>query len=149
MTTFHEQMKNAREFEGRTIRDYQSWTLQDYRDFMFCVEKGYLVQGGEGRCTLFIINEEWEEVDIYAEEFLEEHEYEIEYGNMLDENTRAGEIECFSPSFESAIDRFKELVAGDKYDQVDLVERYNVIDGCCESSDVIMEHRKEHPSYLQ
>ena len=80
----------------------------------------------------------------------EEHEYEIEYGNMLDEDTYGEEsTECFSSSKESAIDRFKELVAGDKYDQVDLVERYNVIDGCCESSDVIMEHRKEHPSYLQ
>ena len=45
MTTFHEQMKQAREFDDeRTIRDYPSWTLQDYRDFMFCVEKEYLVQ---------------------------------------------------------------------------------------------------------
>tara|TARA_R110002167_G_scaffold71882_6_gene202645 strand:+ start:10106 stop:10714 length:609 start_codon:yes stop_codon:yes gene_type:complete len=66
-------MKNAREFEGRTIRDYPSWTLQDYRDFMFCVEKGYLVQN-LSRGTLFMINEEWEGDDIYAEEFLEEEE---------------------------------------------------------------------------
>ena len=89
-------------------------------------------------------------LDTSAEPKKEEHEYEIEYGNMLDEDTYGEEsTECFSSSKESAIDRFKELVAGDKYDQVDLVERYNVIDGCCESSDVIMEHRKEHPSYLQ
>ena len=71
MTTFHEQMKHAREFEGRTIRDYPSWTLQDYRDFMFCVEKGYLWQECGG---CFIINQEWEGDDIYAEEFLEEEE---------------------------------------------------------------------------
>ena len=74
MTTFHEQMKNAREFEGRTIRDYPSWTLQDYRDFMFCVEKGYLWQECGG---CFIINQEWEGDDIYAEEFLEEEDEEL------------------------------------------------------------------------
>ena len=40
---------------------------------MFCVEKGYLVQD-LSRGTLFMINEEWEGDDIYAEEFLEEEE---------------------------------------------------------------------------
>ena len=77
MTTFHEQMKQAREVDdGRTIRDYPSWTLQDYRDFMFCVEKGYLVQD-LSRGNLFMINEEWEGDDIYAEEFEEEKEYDV------------------------------------------------------------------------
>jgi hypothetical protein len=82
MTTFHEQMKNAREFEGRTIRDYPSWTLQDYRDFMYCVEKGYLVQD----CVAsFMINEEWEGDDIYAEEFLEEEEEDEQTRNASGE----------------------------------------------------------------
>jgi len=66
MTRFHDQMKEAREAEnGRIIRDYPSWTLDDYRDFMFCVEKGYLVQ--KESSTLFMINPEWEGADIYAE----------------------------------------------------------------------------------
>ena len=94
MTRFHEQMKNAREFEGRTIRDYPSWTLKDYRDFMFCVEKGYLVQN----CgTSFMINEEWEGDDIYAKEFLEEEEVELkEYnGVMLPKYINGREVLCY------------------------------------------------------
>ena len=68
MTRFHNQMKEARKADdGRTIRDDETWTLEDYRDFMFCVEKGYLVQ--KECSTLFMINPEWEGDDIYAEAF--------------------------------------------------------------------------------
>ena len=73
MTRFHDQMKEAREADdGRIIRDNPSWTLDDYRDFMFCVEKGYLVQ--KESTTLFMINLEWELVGLvnpYAEEFVD------------------------------------------------------------------------------
>jgi len=72
---FHEQMKEKRWKVGVSpaIRDHPSWTLQDYRDFMWCVDKGYIIQ--ESHAPYFIINPEWEhcdlgqEYDMYAEEF--------------------------------------------------------------------------------
>ena len=78
--TFHEQMKKARDWSYTTpyhLQDYPSWKLQDYRDFMFCVEKGYLVQNLGNGTTAFIINEEWEGEDIYAKEFLEEEVFPL------------------------------------------------------------------------
>ena len=78
--TFHKQMKNARDWSYTTpyfIVDFPSWKLQDYRDFMFCVEKGYLVQNLGNGTTAFIINEEWEGEDIYAKEFLEEEVFAL------------------------------------------------------------------------
>ena len=77
--TFHEQMKKAREEDdGRNIRDYPSWTIQDYRDFMFCVEKGYLILWHDVGVVRFMINEFWEGEDIYAEEFLDEEDEECD-----------------------------------------------------------------------
>ena len=69
MTRFHNQMKEARKADdGRTIfPDDGTWTLEDYRDFMFCVENGYLVQDMD--TCWFIINEVWDREDIYAEAF--------------------------------------------------------------------------------
>ena len=71
MTRFHEQMKMLRD----ETEDYDNvwpmddWTIQDYKDMFWCIEPGYLVQG----CgTSFMINEEWDRDDIYAEEFIPE-----------------------------------------------------------------------------
>ena len=65
MTRFHEQMKKVRN-ENEDYNDVFSnddWTIQDYRDFFWCIEKGYLVQADFK--NTFIINEEWEGEDIY------------------------------------------------------------------------------------
>ena len=74
MTTFHEQMKQLRaDNEYRKVFPNDNWSAQDYKDIFWCIDKGYLVQN----CgTSFIINEEWEGDDVYAEEFLEEEEEE-------------------------------------------------------------------------
>mgnify|MGYP003118020718 CR=1 FL=1 len=69
-------------------------------------------------------------------------EYEIEYCNIEDEGEPQG-VEHFDNK-ETAVARWKELVAEDEYDAIDLVERCGVnADGCCQSSDQILEHRKE------
>jgi hypothetical protein len=74
MTRFHEQMKKLRDDdEYGNIFPNDDWTLQDYKDIFWCINKGYLVQD-LSRGTVFMINEEWEGDDIYAEEFLEEEE---------------------------------------------------------------------------
>tara|TARA_R110001606_G_scaffold289289_2_gene437324 strand:+ start:1166 stop:1396 length:231 start_codon:yes stop_codon:yes gene_type:complete len=69
MTRFHEQMKKVRneEEDYHDVFSNTDWTIQDYRDFFWCVDRGYLVQD----CAKagFMINEEWEGDDIYAEEF--------------------------------------------------------------------------------
>ena len=70
---FHEQMKDKRWNidENPAIREHPSWTLQDYRDFMWCVDKGYIVQERK----YFVKNPEWEDCkegqyfDMYAKEF--------------------------------------------------------------------------------
>ena len=72
---FHEQMRYNRWKVGvyPTIRDHQSWTLQDYKDFMWCVDKGYIIQ--ETNAPYFVINPKWEHCekgqgyDMYAKEF--------------------------------------------------------------------------------
>ena len=75
MTRFHEQMKKVR----NDVEDYydvssnDDWTIEDYRDFFWCVEQDYLVQAWD-RKNSFMINEEWEGEDVYAIEFLEEEE---------------------------------------------------------------------------
>tara|TARA_R110002072_G_scaffold300519_1_gene478156 strand:+ start:185 stop:679 length:495 start_codon:yes stop_codon:yes gene_type:complete len=70
-------------------------------------------------------------------------EYEIECGDMEDEETyEQMESELFDDK-ETAVARWKELVAENEYDYIDLVERHGVdCDGCCESSDQILEHKK-------
>ena len=80
MTRFHEQMKKLRDDdEYGNVFPNDDWTLQDYKDIFWCINKGYLVQD-LSRGTVFMINEEWEGDDIYAEEFLEEEE---EYGAKI------------------------------------------------------------------
>ena len=72
---FHEQMRYNRWKVGvfPTIRDHISWTLQDYKDFMWCVDKGYIIQ--ESNAPYFVINPKWEHCekgqgyDMYAKEF--------------------------------------------------------------------------------
>lgn len=74
-------------------------------------------------------------------------EYEIEYGDMLDEDDQdILSIDCYT-SRVLAVARYKQLVKENKYDFVDLVERSGVVDGCCASSDDIMSYKKEKPSY--
>jgi len=122
MTTFHEQMKNAREADdGRTIRDYPSWTLEDYRDFMFCVEKGYLVQDWSSG-NLFIINQEWEGDDIYDEEFGEEVENCIKCGTTeklrdyhLSAIGQTGIVKTCSPCGRTMTTEFVEKVEDPNY----------------------------------
>ena len=72
---FHEQMKLKRWKVGETpaIRHHTSWTKQDYIDFMWCVDKGYIIQ--ESHAPYFVINPEWEHneegqgYDMYAKKF--------------------------------------------------------------------------------
>jgi len=74
---FHEQMKDKRwnVQASPAIRDHPSWTIQDYRDFMWCVDKGYIIQ--ESHASYFVINPEWPHLfgegnqgkDMYAKEF--------------------------------------------------------------------------------
>ena len=71
MTRFHEQMKILRSMDYGNVYPNDDWELQDYKDIFWCIDQGYLVQDcGES----FMINEEWEGDDIYAEEFLPEEE---------------------------------------------------------------------------
>ena len=70
MTTFHEQIKLAREEQGYSrkikIKPNSSWSLQDYIDLMFCVDKLYLIQSVQ---TNFIINNYGPSEDIYSKHF--------------------------------------------------------------------------------
>jgi len=69
--TFHEQMKKARienkDFISFDVFPNDKWTIQDYKDFFWCVDEGYLVQASFK--SSFIINEYWEREDVYAIEF--------------------------------------------------------------------------------
>ena len=60
MTRFHDQMKPARE-EYQSVFPDDNWTLQDYKDFTYCIRVGYLVQ--EDSYASFIINPEWDGYD--------------------------------------------------------------------------------------
>tara|TARA_R110002073_G_scaffold82759_1_gene197551 strand:- start:63 stop:395 length:333 start_codon:yes stop_codon:yes gene_type:complete len=74
-------------------------------------------------------------------------EYEVEYGDMLNEDDYGDiTVDCYT-SRVLAVARYRQLVKQNKYDSVDLVERSGVVDGCCACSDDIMSYRKENPSY--
>jgi hypothetical protein len=96
MTIFHEQMKQLRaDNEYRNVFPNDKWKIQDYKDMFWCIDKGYLVQD----CGVsFMINEEWEGDDLYAEEFLEEEE-EVELkeynGVMLPKYINGREVLCY------------------------------------------------------
>ena len=72
---FHQQMKQKRWSvqASPAIRAHPSWTLQDYQDFMWCVDKGYIIQ--ESHAPYFVINPKWEHCengqgfDMYAKQF--------------------------------------------------------------------------------
>ncbi len=74
-------------------------------------------------------------------------EYEVEYGDMLNEDDYDETNTQWYEDKESAVARYNELVKENKYDSVDLVERTGVVDGRCACSDEIMSYRKENPSY--
>jgi hypothetical protein len=101
-------MKEARKADdGRTIRDDETWTLEDYRDFMFCVENGYLVQDMD--TCWFIINEVWDREDIYAEAF--------------------GDIECEDCGDEGSVSGSPDgKLCPDCYDEKEEEEEEDVID---------------------
>tara|TARA_R110001606_G_scaffold2415_1_gene10556 strand:+ start:1285 stop:1845 length:561 start_codon:yes stop_codon:yes gene_type:complete len=184
-------MKPARE-EYQSVFPTDNWTLQDYKDFTYCIREGYLVQ--EDSNASFIINPEWDGDDIYDKKFgdseeevccvgcnikvcgydeepphkdnrdeavcndcwVEEEEeeeggvteYEVEYGDMLNEDDYGESTTDWYEDKDSAVARYNELVKENKYDSVDLVERTGVVDGCCVCSDEIMSYKKENPSYL-
>ena len=71
MTRFHIQMKKMRNDPKNydNIWPNGDWTLQDYKDMCWCIERGYLVQD-LSCCSMFMINQEWEGEDIYADEFI-------------------------------------------------------------------------------
>ena len=78
MTRFHIQMKKMRNDPKNydNIWPNGDWTLQDYKDMCWCIERGYLVQD-LSCCSMFMINQEWEGEDIYAEEFICSEEEEM------------------------------------------------------------------------
>tara|TARA_R110000796_G_scaffold22152_1_gene64483 strand:- start:60 stop:827 length:768 start_codon:yes stop_codon:yes gene_type:complete len=68
MTRFHQQMKKVHQEEDyNNVFSNDAWTIQDYKDFFWCVDRGYLIQADF--TTTFMINEEWEGEDIYLAEF--------------------------------------------------------------------------------
>ena len=146
MTRFHEQMKKVR----NDVEDYydvssnDDWTIQDYRDFFWCVEEDYLVQAWD-RKNSFMINEEWEGEDVYAIEFLEEEEerteFEVEYGYMIDEETHG---KSFSEGYDDEKDAkeyYDMLVSNKEYDYVWLVMRHMEGEDCM-CSETIEEWKK-------
>jgi hypothetical protein len=101
-TTFHEQMKKLRaDNEYRNVFPNDNWSAQDYKDIFWCIDKGYLVQN----CgTSFIINEEWEGDDVYAEEFLEEEEEKCDKCDI-----RLG---IYDGNYEMKVDLFGKTMCG-------------------------------------
>ena len=68
MTRFHQQMKKVHQEEDyNNVFSNDAWTIQDYKDFFWCVDRGYLIQADF--TTTFMINEEWEGEDVYLAEF--------------------------------------------------------------------------------
>ena len=59
--------KVHQEEDYNNVFSNDAWTIQDYKDFFWCVDRGYLIQADF--TTTFMINEEWEGEDIYLAEF--------------------------------------------------------------------------------
>jgi hypothetical protein len=127
MTTFHEQMKKLRDDdEYGNIFPNDDWTLQDYKDIFWCINKGYLVQD----CgTSFMINQEWEGDDIYAEEFLEE-ELEVNYivyGEWLEYDDDGSLARTYNDEFtefkskEEALLEYNRLIKNNGDKEYDLI----------------------------
>jgi len=81
---FHQQMKVKRWSVQATpeIRAHPDWPLQDYKDFMWCIDKGYIIQesigiekGKKSHAPYFVINPERKHCmegqgfDMYAKQF--------------------------------------------------------------------------------
>jgi len=74
-------------------------------------------------------------------------EWEVECGEIIDEDTTVS-VYKFDIKAE-AIAGFYEQIGRKCYDYVDLVERQNVVDGCCESSDSIKEWKRVYEEDLK
>ena len=75
-------------------------------------------------------------------------EWEVECGDMLNEDDYDIRYTERFTDKESAFSRFMTLSRENNYDTVDLMERTGVVDGCCQDSEEIMTFRKAKPSYM-
>jgi len=126
---FHTQMKILRYDYNKGCRNFISpsddWDLQDYKDFMDCINNGYLIQEcgysfrlnrGHRNVEEFLDHEDW-----YAENYINDIRDEAEYF-VVEINRRGADPSCEATTrtLGEAENEFQEAIVR-QYD-MDLVE---------------------------